>query len=133
MITITNNMIECTSFSSSSCFKQVEALYYTETDNKVLGISNNIDLVSGSYEGGLKLWECSIDLLSYLKTLELGPLRVLELGCEHGLPGIYCTQLCLSLKYTTSSSIVVVKLLSIEILYKFLRKGDQFFLSGTSR
>ena len=85
-------MIECTSFSSSSCFKQVEALYYTETDNKVLGISNNIDLVSGSYEGGLKLWECSIDLLRYLKTLELGPLRVLELGCGHGLPGIYCAQ-----------------------------------------
>lgn len=83
-------MIECTEFQCTGVFKETEGLFYTEISNSVLGISNNVDLVSGKYEGGLKLWECSIDLLKYLKSLPSLPGKVLELGCGHGLPGIYC-------------------------------------------
>lgn len=47
------------------------------------------------YEGGLKLWECAVDLChhmtSHYNALEpeaFKGYRVLELGCGHGLPGI---------------------------------------------
>jgi len=52
------------------------------------------DLIAGKYEGGLKIWECSVDLLKFLlnhkggcKSLFSGK-RVLELGCGVGLPGM---------------------------------------------
>jgi len=66
------------------------------------------DLISGVYEGGLKVWECSIDLCRFLtqiidgnlvgepdldavhkaviRSLDLGGCTM-ELGCGHGLPG----------------------------------------------
>ncbi|KAL4539930.1 hypothetical protein Ndes2437B_g01729 [Nannochloris sp. 'desiccata'] len=51
------------------------------------------DLIPGKYEGGFKLWEGGIDLARYLvDTVFFKPcsasLRVLELGCGHGIPGI---------------------------------------------
>uniref|UniRef100_A0A0E0B1Y7 protein-histidine N-methyltransferase n=1 Tax=Oryza glumipatula TaxID=40148 RepID=A0A0E0B1Y7_9ORYZ len=60
----------------------------------VFGVKNS-DLVPGKYEGGLKLWEGSLDLVKTLNSdikedrLLLEGKRVLELGCGHGLPGIY--------------------------------------------
>jgi hypothetical protein len=73
------------------------------------------DLVSGVYEGGLRVWEGSLDLIAYMHTHRNivqadtnekkgnkknkggnkkknkgnKALRCLELGCGHGLPGIY--------------------------------------------
>lgn len=45
------------------------------------------DLVPGVYEGGLKTWECSLDLVDYLDSLKTGPLfngfedkRILEVS-----------------------------------------------------
>lgn len=54
-------------------------------------ITNNSDLIPGVYEGGLKIWEGNCDLLDYLctDTVELNSVRVLELGCGAGLPGIF--------------------------------------------
>ena len=50
----------------------------------------NTDLVSGVYEGGLKVWECSIDLCRYLQENGISIHgHVLELGCGHGLPGCW--------------------------------------------
>ena len=48
------------------------------------------DLVSGVYEGGLKIWECAFDLTEYLaeSRFHFQGLRVLELGCGVGLPGL---------------------------------------------
>lgn len=48
------------------------------------------DLIPGVYEGGLKVWECSIDLCQYLESHDLKvDGHVLELGCGHGLPGCW--------------------------------------------
>lgn len=59
--------------------------------NSLIGISENTDLIAGVYEGGLKVWECGNDLMDYLsKNVSLEGKRVLELGCGHGIPGIYC-------------------------------------------
>ncbi|CAH9080691.1 unnamed protein product [Cuscuta europaea] len=61
---------------------------------EVFGLSNS-DLVPGKYEGGLKLWEGSLDLVKILNSevkeekLSFIGKRVLELGCGHGLPGIF--------------------------------------------
>lgn len=45
------------------------------------------DIIPGTYEGGLKVWECSLDLCRYLRKHELKPDFAMELGCGHGLPG----------------------------------------------
>ncbi|KAI8792831.1 histidine protein methyltransferase 1 isoform X1 [Biomphalaria glabrata] len=58
-------------------------------------INAHSDLVPGTYEGGLKIWECGIDLVKYLSSsesrhiLEVKGKVVLELGCGAGLPGLY--------------------------------------------
>ncbi|KVI08349.1 histidine protein methyltransferase 1 homolog [Cynara cardunculus var. scolymus] len=66
--------------------------------HEVFALSNS-DLVPGKYEGGLKLWEGSLDLVKSLQSeVESGNLsligkKVLEIGCGHGLPGIFsCLQ-----------------------------------------
>ncbi|KAL9411390.1 hypothetical protein AB3S75_045061 [Citrus x aurantiifolia] len=61
---------------------------------EVFGLPNS-DLVPGVYEGGLKLWEGSIDLVKALRldvqngNISFSGKHVLELGCGHGLPGIF--------------------------------------------
>lgn len=42
------------------------------------------------HAGGLKIWECSIDLAEYLdvQSTDLAGVDVIELGCGHGIPGI---------------------------------------------
>jgi predicted nicotinamide N-methyase len=66
--------------------------------------------------GGLKLWECAVDLANYLADLFWSPIpgqarrtegmrgmRVMELGCGHGLPGIICAlagaEVCFQVTY----------------------------------
>ena len=61
----------------------------TKKDGKQQG-SAPTDLIPGEYEGGFKVWECSIDLSRYIakeQVLTRG-MRVMELGCGQGLPGI---------------------------------------------
>ncbi|KAJ1824813.1 hypothetical protein LPJ56_002786 [Coemansia sp. RSA 2599] len=56
---------------------------------------NASDVIKGVYEGGLKTWECSIDLLSFLVDRQeelaaaLRGARVLEVGCGTGLPSLH--------------------------------------------
>lgn len=68
---------------------QVEAPYAADLQES--------DLLPGVYEGGFKLWECAVDLAAYLAkqpaddhAVPCGSagMRVLELGCGHGLPGL---------------------------------------------
>ena len=50
--------------------------------------------VTGVYEGGLKIWECSIDLAAFVASgVDFQNLNVLELGCGAGLPAIVAGQL----------------------------------------
>lgn len=61
------------------------------TAGVMANVPEGVDLVPGVYEGGLKVWESSVDLVRYLRRQaphQRPTHRVLELGCGHGLPGI---------------------------------------------
>ena len=75
------------------------AVTSTDAANALGGADGDIarrsDLVRGKYEGGFKLWECSLDLAGHLLRTANAPdgprlhgADVLELGCGHGVPGI---------------------------------------------
>lgn len=72
--------------------------YNNIANNNNISIGNELsgtDLIPGFYEGGLKTWECSVDLCNYLLNhVTEGDIksstRILELGCGSGLPGICC-------------------------------------------
>ncbi|XP_068633130.1 histidine protein methyltransferase 1 homolog isoform X2 [Battus philenor] len=53
------------------------------------------DLVAGKYEGGLKVWECTSDLIKYSldsNDIDFNEKKVLDLGCGVGILGIYALQ-----------------------------------------
>ena len=64
----------------------------------ILKITKESDLEPSKYEGGLKTWECSIDLLNLLEGEQTDSVcrSVLEIGCGSGLPGIHCYKKYLS-------------------------------------
>ncbi|KAF5318610.1 hypothetical protein D9619_010777 [Psilocybe cf. subviscida] len=49
------------------------------------------DLVPGVYEGGLKTWECSLDVVDYLNSNPSSFVgkKVVEIGCGTGVPSMY--------------------------------------------
>ncbi|NXS62043.1 MET18 methyltransferase, partial [Brachypteracias leptosomus] len=53
-------------------------------------VSSHSDLIPGLYEGGLKIWECTFDLIGYLSEakVQFANKSVLDLGCGAGLLGI---------------------------------------------
>lgn len=52
----------------------------------------DVDIIKDVYEGGLKTWECSVDMANFIKDfyfgIKLKNLRILELGCGSALPTI---------------------------------------------
>ncbi|KAF5298172.1 hypothetical protein FQA39_LY02596 [Lamprigera yunnana] len=63
----------------------------SDFDNSILKAEkNHSDLLTAIYEGGRKIWECTIDLSDYLlKTnITLKNKAVLDLGCGAGIIGI---------------------------------------------
>lgn len=56
--------------------------------------SAHSDLITGVYEGGLKIWECTFDLLTYFSesSVPFAGQKVLDLGCGSGLLGIIALQ-----------------------------------------
>ena len=55
-------------------------------------ITTDSDVVKGVYEGGLKVWECSYDLIEYLSCNKhlFQDKSIIDIGCGQGLVGIYC-------------------------------------------
>lgn len=56
------------------------------------------DIIPGVYEGGYKVWECSVDLTALLlqnqcNLPDLTSCRAIELGCGHGFPGVAALRL----------------------------------------
>ncbi|XP_043910253.1 histidine protein methyltransferase 1 homolog [Protopterus annectens] len=53
-------------------------------------ISTHSDLIPGVYEGGMKIWECTFDLITYLleNQVQFVGKKVLDLGCGAGLLGM---------------------------------------------
>jgi hypothetical protein len=90
---------------------------YKNSEFPSLNVQNNKDLVPGQYEGGIKVWECSKDLCNFLPpyvgSYDLTNLKVLELGCGHGLPGLY---------FLLRNSLVVFQDFNQEILEKITYK-----------
>ncbi|RIA96594.1 hypothetical protein C1645_815287 [Glomus cerebriforme] len=62
-------------------------------NTRILELAADNDIVQGVYEGGLKTWECALDLVEFLSkntdNLNFEGKRILELGCGTSLPGIY--------------------------------------------
>ncbi|CAE6511946.1 unnamed protein product [Rhizoctonia solani] len=50
------------------------------------------DLVPRVYEGGMKTWECSLDLAGYVHDEDVRGKRVLELGCGTAIPSLAILQ-----------------------------------------
>lgn len=72
--------------------KQAERLAAAEEKGLVReAVAVDSDVVKGLYEGGMKIWECTSDLLSYVidEKLRFDDKLVLDLGCGAGLLGIY--------------------------------------------
>lgn len=64
-------------------------------DSELIDITKSKDIVTGKYEGGLKVWECSLDLSTFIcENISLFAAnnginnKILELGCGYGIPGV---------------------------------------------
>lgn len=77
-------------FLNETIFEQTAS--EREDEEKIISrtVQLKSDLISGVYEGGLKVWECTYDLLELIeKDMEtFGGKTVLDLGCGAGLLGI---------------------------------------------
>lgn len=60
--------------------------------DEILMGSTNEDLRVAQYEGGLKSWECTYDLVGYLSKGASKHEKIIELGCGTGIPSIYLLQ-----------------------------------------
>jgi tRNA G26 N,N-dimethylase Trm1 len=81
---------------------ELQVSYVLNNDPQEYG---NYDIVKGKYEGGGKIWECSIDLAKYVYSRftssnsscssfsSYRPGLCLELGCGHGIPGLVALRL----------------------------------------
>ena len=45
---------------------EIDVLQFKNSEIPSLNLPNNEDLIPGSYEGGIKIWECSLDLCNFL-------------------------------------------------------------------
>lgn len=103
---ISDNAFTCVQIPIGNGAPPVEFDLINTTDQAFLAqigairsILTTSDIQAGVYEGGFKLWECSLDLVKYVELLLRDsqtpfrmPRKVMELGCGHAIPGIHALQ-----------------------------------------
>lgn len=70
----------------------------TPTPTTINSVWQTTDLLPSVYEGGMKVWECSMDLVHFLAKEQLKYSSVLEIGCGHALPACYLLRVALQQK-----------------------------------
>ncbi|XP_024022420.1 histidine protein methyltransferase 1 homolog [Morus notabilis] len=104
---------------------------------EVFALSNS-DLVPGKYEGGLKLWEGSLDLVKALRSevgnghLSFTRKRVLELGCGHGLPAIFACREGAAAVHFQDFNAEVLKCLTIPNVNANIEKVSQLLKANAT-
>jgi protein-histidine N-methyltransferase len=71
------------------------------------------DVIPNVYEGGLKTWECSIDLVEYLSQAQGAPFRdrsILEVGCGTAMPSAFILRSLLDEEAPTTNNRTVLHL-----------------------
>ncbi|KTW29323.1 hypothetical protein T552_01278 [Pneumocystis carinii B80] len=67
---------------------QLMAYDYDTSQSELLFLNGSSDIIPNVYEGGYKTWECSYDLMEYVRKTSLKYSKVLELGCGSSLPSV---------------------------------------------
>jgi len=108
-------------------------LYYLKADiaehsvqsQEIYPLLQSSDLQSGEYEGGLKVWECTLDLLNYLhaKKYPLDGKNVLDLGCGAGLLGLF--------SYLNGASNVCLQDYNSEVIENFSIPSVEYTLNDS--
>lgn len=65
---------------------------FSKSTNEIdILMKSQSDLIPGVYEGGLKIWECTLDLINYLNKYDIikEDMKILDIGCGAGLAGIF--------------------------------------------
>lgn len=101
---------------------------------------SNSDILKGVYEGGLKTWESSIDLVLYIEDhIHPGNSHILELGCGSGLPSIYLAKIGYKVDFQDFNKdvldLVTIPNLMANITYDSLNLGEiphRFFYGSWS-
>eukprot|EP01016_Furgasonia_blochmanni_P001911 TRINITY_DN10758_c0_g1_i1.p1 TRINITY_DN10758_c0_g1~~TRINITY_DN10758_c0_g1_i1.p1 ORF type:complete len:370 (+),score=59.01 TRINITY_DN10758_c0_g1_i1:60-1112(+) len=81
---------KCKNGFSIKFLKNVYESFYDEL--KALNLPKEMDVIKDVYEGGFKVWECTYDLLDFLceeNSVDFKGKVVIDLGCGHGLLGIF--------------------------------------------
>ncbi|XP_051004213.1 histidine protein methyltransferase 1 homolog [Acomys russatus] len=84
--------------------------------------SSQSDLIPGVYEGGLKIWECTFDLLTYFTkaNVKFAGQKVLDLGCGSGLLGITaCKGGAREVHFQDYNSLVIVEVTLPNVVANF--------------
>ncbi|KAF9262107.1 hypothetical protein L218DRAFT_1000868 [Marasmius fiardii PR-910] len=81
--------------SDETGLSEEDAAIKTQAKSALAFIDEPSDLVPWVYEGGLKTWECSLDLVDYLDQHKETDVsvphgkRILEIGCGTAIPSVY--------------------------------------------
>ncbi|NWW88387.1 MET18 methyltransferase, partial [Rhynochetos jubatus] len=109
----------------------VEKMYLDGADGEGIvskSVSSHSDLIPGVYEGGLKIWECTFDLIGYFSEaeVEFTDKTVLDLGCGAGLLGIVALRAkAAKVHFQDYNSTVIDKITLPNVVANCVNKGSK--------